>query len=62
MYLKSDTIKATFGEDGEEKIFGEDGEGKIFGEDGEEKILHFIRNHLIPQVQSYCFYDCVEND
>jgi hypothetical protein len=38
MYLKSDTIKATF------------------GEDGGEKILHFIRNYLIPQEQSYCFY------
>jgi hypothetical protein len=38
MYLKSDTIKA------------------IFGEDGGDKILHFIRNYLIPQEQSYCFY------
>jgi hypothetical protein len=38
MYLKSDTIKATF------------------GEDGGEKILHFLRNYIIPQEQSYCFY------
>jgi hypothetical protein len=38
MYLKSYTIKATF------------------GEDGGDKILHFIRNYLIPQEQSYCFY------
>ena len=38
MYLKSDTIKS------------------IFGEDGGEKILHFIRNYLIPQEQSYCFF------
>jgi hypothetical protein len=38
MYLKSDTIKA------------------IFGEDGGDKILHFIRNYVIPQEQSYCFY------
>jgi hypothetical protein len=28
----------------------------IFGEDGGDKILQFIRNHLIPQEQSYCFY------
>jgi hypothetical protein len=28
----------------------------IFGEDGGDKILHLIRNHLIPQEQSYCFY------
>jgi hypothetical protein len=28
----------------------------IFGEDGGDKILHFIRNYLIPQEQSYCFY------
>jgi hypothetical protein len=26
-----------------------------FGEDGGDKILHFIRNYLIPQEQSYCF-------
>ena len=38
MYLKSDSMKA------------------IFREDGGDKILHFIRNHLIPQEQSYCFY------
>jgi hypothetical protein len=38
MYLKSDSIRATF------------------GEDGGEKVLHFIRNFLIPQEQSYCFY------
>jgi hypothetical protein len=23
---------------------------------GGDKILHFIRNYLIPQEQSYCFY------
>ena len=28
----------------------------IFGVDGGEKILHFIRNYIIPQEQSYCFY------
>lgn len=38
MYLKSDTIKA------------------IFGNDGGEKVLHFIRNYIVPQEQSYCFY------
>ena len=27
-----------------------------FGEDGGEKILRFIRNYLILQEQSYCFY------
>jgi hypothetical protein len=28
----------------------------ILGEDGRDKMLHFIRNHLNPQEQSYCFY------
>jgi hypothetical protein len=27
-----------------------------FGEDSGDKILHVIRNYLIPQEQSYCFY------
>ncbi len=28
----------------------------VFGEDGGDKILHIIRNCIIPQEQSYCFF------